>query len=40
MYESKDLEVTFHVIGTVVREDPSLASQATQPPPLKILSLS
>jgi uncharacterized protein YbjQ (UPF0145 family) len=40
MYESKDLEVTFHVIGTVVREDPSLASASAQPPPLKILSLS
>ena len=40
MYESKDLEVTFHVIGTVVREDPALASQPAQPPPLKILSLS
>jgi uncharacterized protein YbjQ (UPF0145 family) len=40
MYESKDLEVTFHVMGTVVREDPALASKADQPPPLKILSLS
>jgi uncharacterized protein YbjQ (UPF0145 family) len=38
MYESKDLEVTFHVMGTVIREDPSLASEV-QPPPLKILSL-
>ncbi|HZL48174.1 MAG TPA: heavy metal-binding domain-containing protein [Solirubrobacteraceae bacterium] len=40
MYESKDLEVTFHVMGTVVREDPALASQSVQPVPLKILSLS
>jgi uncharacterized protein YbjQ (UPF0145 family) len=40
MYESKDLEVTFHVMGTVVREEPALASQPTQPLPLKILSLS
>jgi uncharacterized protein YbjQ (UPF0145 family) len=40
MYESKDLEVTFHVMGTVIREDSALASKADQPPPLKILSLS
>ncbi len=40
MYESKDLEVTFHVMGTVVREEPALASQPTQSLPLKILSLS
>jgi uncharacterized protein YbjQ (UPF0145 family) len=40
MYESKDLEVTFHVMGTVVREEPALASKATEAPPLKILSLS
>ncbi len=40
MYESKDLEVTFHVMGTVVREEPALASTSTQPAPLKILSLS
>jgi uncharacterized protein YbjQ (UPF0145 family) len=39
MYESKDLEVTFHVMGTVIREDPSLASEPALPPPLKILSL-
>jgi uncharacterized protein YbjQ (UPF0145 family) len=39
MYESKDLEVTFHVLGTVIREDPALASNPAQPPPLKILSL-
>jgi uncharacterized protein YbjQ (UPF0145 family) len=39
MYESKDLEVTFHVMGTVIREDPMLASQTAQTPPLKILSL-
>jgi uncharacterized protein YbjQ (UPF0145 family) len=40
MYESKDLEVTFHVMGTVIREEPALAAKTTQPPPLKILSLS
>ena len=39
MYESHDLEVTFHVMGTVIREDPALASQPTQPPPVQILSL-
>jgi uncharacterized protein YbjQ (UPF0145 family) len=39
MYESKDLEVTFHVIGTVIREDPALASSADMPEPLKVLSL-
>jgi uncharacterized protein YbjQ (UPF0145 family) len=39
MYESKDLEVTFHVMGTVVREEPALAKTA-EAPPLKILSLS
>jgi uncharacterized protein YbjQ (UPF0145 family) len=40
MYESKDLEVTFHVMGTVVREEPALATKTTEAPPLKILSLS
>lgn len=38
MYESRDLEVTFHVMGTVIREDPSLAS-STSAAPLKVLSL-
>jgi uncharacterized protein YbjQ (UPF0145 family) len=38
--DSRDLEVTFHAIGTVVREDPALASAAGQPAPLKILSMS
>ncbi len=40
MYECKDLEVTFHVMGTVVREESALASKTTEAPPLKILSLS
>jgi uncharacterized protein YbjQ (UPF0145 family) len=40
MYESKDLQVTFHAMGTVVREDPTLASVPPQPPPLKVLSMS
>jgi uncharacterized protein YbjQ (UPF0145 family) len=39
MRESSDLEVTFHVMGTVIRGDPALASQAAQPSPLQILSL-
>jgi len=39
MYESRDLEVTFHVMGTVIREDPTLASGPAVPPPLKVLSL-
>jgi uncharacterized protein YbjQ (UPF0145 family) len=39
MYESKDLQVTFHAMGTVVREDPTLASDAPQAAPLKVLSM-
>jgi uncharacterized protein YbjQ (UPF0145 family) len=39
MFETKDLEVTFHVMGTVIREEPALASQPAQPSPLQILSL-
>jgi hypothetical protein len=39
MYESRDLEVTFHVMGTVIRDDPTLASRSALPPPLKVLSL-
>jgi uncharacterized protein YbjQ (UPF0145 family) len=39
MYESRDLEVTFHVMGTVIRDDPALASGPVLPPPLKVLSL-
>lgn len=38
--ESVNLEVTFHVIGTVIREDPALADRADRPPPLQILSLT
>jgi len=40
MFDAKDLEVTFHVMGTVIREDAELASQPPQQPPLKILSLN
>lgn len=39
MFDSKDLEITFHVMGTVIREDLPIASQPPQPPPLQILSL-
>ncbi len=39
MVDSKDLEVTFHAMGTVVREDAALAG-AQQPAPLKVLRLS
>jgi len=39
MYESRDLEVTFHVMGTVIREDPTLATSSPLPAPLKVLSL-
>jgi uncharacterized protein YbjQ (UPF0145 family) len=40
MYECRDLEVSFHVIGTVIREDPSLISNTQGNPPLSVLSLS
>jgi uncharacterized protein YbjQ (UPF0145 family) len=40
MYESTDLEVTFHVMGTVIREDPALAAANAQSQPQTILSLS
>jgi uncharacterized protein YbjQ (UPF0145 family) len=39
MYDCQDLEVTFHVIGTVIREEPALASQLAASPPTSILSL-
>ena len=39
MYEAEDLEVTFHVMGTAVREDPALAEQQTTTKPITILSL-
>jgi uncharacterized protein YbjQ (UPF0145 family) len=38
--DSKDLEVIFHALGTVVRDDPALASADGEPTPLKVLSLS
>jgi uncharacterized protein YbjQ (UPF0145 family) len=39
MYESEDLEVTFHVMGTAVREDPSLADRHARAKPLSVISL-
>ncbi|HXP29112.1 MAG TPA: heavy metal-binding domain-containing protein, partial [Solirubrobacteraceae bacterium] len=39
MVDSKDLEVTFHAMGTVVREDATLAAEQ-QPALLKVLRLS
>jgi len=39
MYESTDLEVTFHVMGTVIREDETLASELKETQPRTILSL-
>lgn len=40
MYEAEDLEVTFHVMGTAVREDPALAAHRPTPgAPLSIISL-
>jgi uncharacterized protein YbjQ (UPF0145 family) len=39
MYESRDLEVTFHVMGTVIREDAALSWKAAQSPPVQIVSL-
>jgi uncharacterized protein YbjQ (UPF0145 family) len=39
-YESEDLEVTFHVMGTAVREDPALADSHAKAKPLSVISLS
>jgi len=39
MYESEDLEVTFHVMGTAVREDPALAEAKATSAPLSVISL-
>jgi uncharacterized protein YbjQ (UPF0145 family) len=39
MTESRDLQVTFHVIGTVVREEPELAAADASQTPMKVLSL-
>jgi uncharacterized protein YbjQ (UPF0145 family) len=39
MYDTRDLEVTFHVMGTAIREDSGLAANHTANTPLSILSL-
>jgi uncharacterized protein YbjQ (UPF0145 family) len=39
MYESEDLEVTFHVMGTAVREDSALADSQAKAKPLSVISL-
>ena len=39
MYDCEDLEVTFHVMGTAVREDSTLADRQAMTAPLSILSL-
>jgi uncharacterized protein YbjQ (UPF0145 family) len=38
-YDTQDLEVTFHVIGTVIREDPSIAAQPPGAAPIPTLFL-
>jgi uncharacterized protein YbjQ (UPF0145 family) len=38
-YESEDLEVTFHVMGTAIREDSTLAERQAMIKPMSILSL-
>jgi uncharacterized protein YbjQ (UPF0145 family) len=40
MYESKDLQITFQVMGTVIREDAALAVDRPAAAPLQILRLS
>ncbi len=40
MFDCEDLEVTFHVMGTAVREEPELAQGNEQPDPLAVLWLS
>jgi uncharacterized protein YbjQ (UPF0145 family) len=39
MYDTRDLEVTFHVMGTAIREDPTLSPIMNSTAPLSILSL-
>jgi len=39
MYDCEDLEVTFHVMGTAIREDSTLADRQAMTTPLSILSL-
>jgi len=39
MVDCEDLEVTFHVMGTAIREDPALAVHTTKTKPITVLSL-
>lgn len=39
MIDCEDLEVTFHVIGTAIREDPALADRQATTKPISVLSL-
>ncbi len=39
LVESEDLEVTFHVMGTAVREDPDLAERGATANPLSVISM-
>ena len=39
IYESEDLEVTFHVMGTAVRDDPELAEAQAMAKPRSVISL-
>jgi uncharacterized protein YbjQ (UPF0145 family) len=40
MMDTRDLEITFHVMGTVIREDPTLATDPAQRTPVQILRLN
>jgi uncharacterized protein YbjQ (UPF0145 family) len=39
MVDCEDLEVTFHVMGTAIREDPTLAKSHAATKPITVLSL-
>jgi uncharacterized protein YbjQ (UPF0145 family) len=39
MVDCEDLEVTFHVMGTAIREDPELSKQHAARKPITVLSL-
>ena len=39
MVDCEDLEVTFHVMGTAIREEPALADHSAKTNPITVLSL-
>jgi hypothetical protein len=39
MIDCEDLQVTFHVMGTAIREDPALADGHARAKPITVLSL-